>query len=452
MTLIDPGASFIDQLRPASFRGVPFGVLGSEAKFGRRLSVHEYPYRDKPWVEDLGRKTRPFSLTGFLVADSLVYGGGEVLAQRDAMAAAAEQSGSGILIHPTYGELTVSLETVSIVERWDTGRYFDLQFSFIESGDRVFPSPETDTGAQLDAAADGLDDAAADDYDAGLIGFLEDGAAVIDAVVETVGFWYVVIRHAVSDATRVFNLVCRLSGSYGRYYGGASRGVFNTVSYPVSTVSALIAEGAAAVAVVDAAAVALSASFGAFRAGATARVSAAAHVLVSAMLACFTNPADAVRVIVGLCARAATRPVSATPMGASIAAAQAATNTLFRRTMVAALARACRQYQPASHDDAVSLMRRVVAVMDAEIVIAGDHGDDASFAALRRLRAAVIADLQARGASLSMIEEFTFASAMPSAALAWRLYGKSGREPGLVQQVDPIHPLFMPPIFKALAR
>ena len=47
-----------EDLRPASFRGVSFQVDVASLSAGRRVQVHEYPQRDQPWVEDLGRATR----------------------------------------------------------------------------------------------------------------------------------------------------------------------------------------------------------------------------------------------------------------------------------------------------------------------------------------------------------------------------------------------------------
>jgi len=64
--------SYWSQLRPASYRGVPFGVLGGSASFGRRNAVHEYPFRDTPWVEDLGMSARHVHVTGFLVGDDVI--------------------------------------------------------------------------------------------------------------------------------------------------------------------------------------------------------------------------------------------------------------------------------------------------------------------------------------------------------------------------------------------
>ena len=46
--------AFSDTLLPASWRGVPFHGLSGELRFGRRPVVHEYPFRDSVWVEDLG--------------------------------------------------------------------------------------------------------------------------------------------------------------------------------------------------------------------------------------------------------------------------------------------------------------------------------------------------------------------------------------------------------------
>ena len=66
--------SWFKQLNPASFRGVRFGVLGADGRFGRRLAEHDYPNRDKPYMEDMGRSARRINMVGFLVEDSLVYG------------------------------------------------------------------------------------------------------------------------------------------------------------------------------------------------------------------------------------------------------------------------------------------------------------------------------------------------------------------------------------------
>ena len=45
-----------ENLRPASFRGVAFEVGSHSESGGRRVELHEYPLRDAPYAEDLGKK------------------------------------------------------------------------------------------------------------------------------------------------------------------------------------------------------------------------------------------------------------------------------------------------------------------------------------------------------------------------------------------------------------
>ena len=47
-----------DALQPASWNGIPFAVRASQIRRGRRIVVHEHPFRADAWVEDLGRFSR----------------------------------------------------------------------------------------------------------------------------------------------------------------------------------------------------------------------------------------------------------------------------------------------------------------------------------------------------------------------------------------------------------
>jgi hypothetical protein len=53
-------SGFMGLLQTASFRGVPFKVLAARVKKGRRWAVHEYPYVDGGWPEDMGRMLRSY--------------------------------------------------------------------------------------------------------------------------------------------------------------------------------------------------------------------------------------------------------------------------------------------------------------------------------------------------------------------------------------------------------
>ncbi len=145
--------SWRDSLQSASFRGVPFSVDSDESTFGRRVQVHEYPARDKPWTEDLGRATRRISVNAYLIGD-------DYPARRDRLISAIETAGPGTLVHPYYGEMTGSIDgTVRVTHSDAEGRMCRIAFQFVESGELSFPVAGIATDKQLLTSVNGLDDA-----------------------------------------------------------------------------------------------------------------------------------------------------------------------------------------------------------------------------------------------------------------------------------------------------
>lgn len=134
--------SWRDGLRDASFRGVPFFVEGATTEFGRRTVVHEYPYGQRPGTEDLGRKVRRLRLDAFVL-------GANYMADRDRLRDALEQAGPGRLVHPYWGELQVSVETVSLRETDAEGGRAVFALSFVEHGDELTQAVRLDTAARL---------------------------------------------------------------------------------------------------------------------------------------------------------------------------------------------------------------------------------------------------------------------------------------------------------------
>lgn len=122
-----------DELRKASFKGVAFHVEDHEATYGRRLVTNEYPYRDEPYTEDMGRKARRWSITGYLI-------GQNYMAARDKLLDAVEAGGSGQLVHPYLGTKTVCVEEISCRETQRDGGYVELRLSCVEAGVKTFPS------------------------------------------------------------------------------------------------------------------------------------------------------------------------------------------------------------------------------------------------------------------------------------------------------------------------
>lgn len=132
-------------LRPASFRGVAFFVTADSMQFGRRVSIHEYPQRDKPFVEDLGKKARQYEIEAYVI-------GPNYMEQRDALISACERPGSGELIHPKYGSVyVVASGEGEVSESTDYGGMAKIRLSFIEAGERLEPTQSTDTVAKINS-------------------------------------------------------------------------------------------------------------------------------------------------------------------------------------------------------------------------------------------------------------------------------------------------------------
>jgi prophage DNA circulation protein len=149
------------RLRPASWRGVPFFVSEASGEVGRRYEFHEYPQRDQPWAEDLGRAQRKWSITGYVLGEGY-------MGTRDRLLAACEQPGPGKLVHPYLGELRVVCDRFRYTERDDEGRMCRFDLSFAEPGQSGLPSARRAAGAALQAAAGALQAAALSAF-AGLV-------------------------------------------------------------------------------------------------------------------------------------------------------------------------------------------------------------------------------------------------------------------------------------------
>lgn len=219
-------SDWTDQLQPASFRGIPFAVETIEGEHGRNLAIHVYPFRDESWAEDLGRKGRNFTIAGFLISDSLIYGGGSAIDQEQQMIAAAETQGPGVLVHPTQGEMTVSVLGFVSRGRADLGEVIEIQFRLYEAGLKQYPSGASSTTDATDDSADDLDSAAGDDFSDAATDDVANGSEVIDQAAATTQSFTGLVASLGQDATSLLNMTSRLPGNNGRYSNGANAGGF----------------------------------------------------------------------------------------------------------------------------------------------------------------------------------------------------------------------------------
>lgn len=424
-----------DTLLPASWRGLQFAVDANSLAVGRRLAVHEYPYRDEVWPEDLGRAPRRHSIQGFIVGD-------DVDARRRAWITAAETAGPGILIHPSLGSIQVTLLTFSSAERKERGRVVELQLEFIVAGLQLFPAISLATAATTLRAATGAIAGVAASYAATLAPALVYGVAVVEAVQAVLVPFGVLAASASGDAAQAATIAVNLAGNFGRY-GGTQ-----TAQTPSATVSNLLAAQTAARAAVAEAVAALP---DAAEVEAPVAVPAALEALLGAVRAVANDPPEQIRVAATLAAFAATAPSGGTGLGDARRAAAIATAALARRHVVITMAQAAAAALPGSYDEAVALRDQVTAALDAEITAAGDLGEDDAYFALRDLRTAVAADLTARAANLARLRVFTFGAPLPALVLGQMIYRDGARGDDLARRADPPHPAFMPVRFRALA-
>jgi prophage DNA circulation protein len=120
--------AFRDQLLPASLDGVPFDFKDTGNTLGRRTVTYEFPDRDEPFVEDLGRRARRFSIDAIVLEPNY-------FAKRDALIEVLERGGVHTLVHPYRGTLPVRIDAaVDMRETIADGGMASFRLVFVEAG------------------------------------------------------------------------------------------------------------------------------------------------------------------------------------------------------------------------------------------------------------------------------------------------------------------------------
>lgn len=387
--------SWRDRLREASFRGVRFHVLSGDVQFGRRTVLHEFPLRDKPFVEDMGRRAR-------LVNVEAVILGPDYMTGRDALIAAAEQPGGGKLVHPTHGELQVTLtEPLRISETTAEGGICRIAMTFVEAGEVLYPSASIDTGTQLTTAADKasstLGESFADRFD------LDDLPAFARSSA---------LATLTSALDRVQGVVQRIRGLSG------GRAVFDALLGDLRSQTASL-----------------------FHAPATLALRVIALVGQARTLAGSGSAGQrAMLAIAGVGGTLPTIPLI-TPTRRRQADNQAALVELVDAVVSIEAARACAVTPFVSYEQAIAARDLVLASIDA---VRDASPSDALYAALTDLRVTLVRDVAARGADLARQGVYTPAATLPALVLSYALYGDVAHEADLVARNAIAHPGFVP--------
>ncbi len=443
-----------DHLHAASFRGVPFAVTTGDGEFGRRQAVHEYPFRDSVWVEDLGRSTRRLTLRGFIIQSSLIYTAGDVMTQRDSLVVACETAGPGTLIHPTLGELTVSIPAGGLkITEGPAGRVFEFTLTVIESGLKVFALTDSASATStVNTSYLSLVSKTAARFISEVSGDLRTVTQAIKTLKSTAKFWGSMVTNITDQATNLSNTLKSTFGStrYGRYndgsVGGSASGTTGATDNTPDTAgyAALVAQKMAQSVEnhqeIDSATLALQS------ATSVTDYSACIQLIVDAINNDIASMADLIRAWESLSDFADTTYRPATT-DSEIAAAM---RLYFTALAAGAMANAAALYSPSSYDDAMNVLARVMAVIDAVSLSVADAGYDEVYSELQVLRLATVYTLQSAGADLARIKTVAFNTPLPTLTIANRLYQDASRAESLMKMANPIHPAFMPTTFKAL--
>jgi prophage DNA circulation protein len=142
-----------DSLVMASFRSVEFHVEMGSMSSGRRTVVFEYPKRDLPYSEDMGRSARRWQFTAYLLlGDKGIKN--NLMRQRDDLIIALEKELAGLLIHPDLGQEYVMCERYTYSEQRERGGYMAFDLQFVEAGVPVLSQSFMNSVQQMQQAAD----------------------------------------------------------------------------------------------------------------------------------------------------------------------------------------------------------------------------------------------------------------------------------------------------------
>lgn len=445
------GWQWQDYIHPASFRGVPFGVVSGEGVFGRRIAVHEYPYKDTVYVEDLGRSTRKFTIRGFLVHDSLLYSAPDVFTQRDSLISAAEQNSSATLVHPTLGELAVYITDggLQINEGIESERVFEFTLTCIEAGEKEFA---IQTGTVSDARSNWLKTlyVTAARYVAMVTSEVNSIAGIIDVGGGVIQSYANLAQSMVDSVTNLGNVMNSTFGNirYSRFnygaVGGAVSGVAGVTSNERDANTPNLVKEKISKSVTD-------------------RDTIEQSIDQTDDLGAVDDIPQRVQDLIGNIAN------STGSEKEKINTFEALTyfnnknfhrsgdaNTVVKHTVcmsvcmsASTMAYVALHYTPANLDEAQDILIRVSGCLERALLMCADLGNDECYKSLLEQRILFVGTYTKRFISLPSLALIRLNSPLPSLMLANRFYQDAGRNEELVQAAKPIHPAFMPIEFKA---
>ncbi|NKB37852.1 MAG: hypothetical protein GKR93_11900 [Gammaproteobacteria bacterium] len=384
--------SWKDKYQAGKFRNASFVTRRSDFGGGRRLAVHEYPLRDKPYVEDLGRRAKRFTL------DLLVIGK-DYMVVRDALISALDGKGPGTLQHPYYGGIRVSVEDYRVSESTSEGGMATFSVTFVESGQNSSPASSTSTPSIVKSSADG-------------------GLTTIESVFTSN---FTVEKRPEFISTAANSLLSDLSTKVVSLINDAPSVPSNITSY-LSQANSLSSNSASLI-----------------RAPAT--LANDITQLLRGVTGVFDDPLDALNVYRGLFTFGNTfaSVPSSTPTRVQQAANQTAIINITQQAGLIEAARVTSDIEFDSFRDARTLRDELDVEFERQMLTT----DDNSYSALQTVRVAMIDDIKVRGADLARIVGYEPAATLPALVIAHKLYNDASQDAAIVDRNSLRHPGFV---------
>ncbi len=414
------------KLREASFRGVPFFVEAGGLTAGRRLQVHEYPQRDNPYPEDMGRAARDITITAFLVGENALSDGERLLQ-------ALEASGAGTLVHPWMGQMQVVAQPSRMSQGRDSNGVVQIEFSFVEAGALAFPSGGISTSSISKLQGGLLQDASTKDF---LKTFGVDGypSFVSDDALTS-------LESSLDAAGGNFSYLPGFSGNLNSILADLG-GLVGIPSTLVTRVFSLFSGNEPKVVTPPASNRTLSTvvSSTAANTASTSAQTQASYRYINTLVAATSNPV--------LAAQPTPDPTLA-PSRQQVKNNANAVSAIARQALLVEAVKVSSTLPAHVFDDVIAVRNNLTSALDAETLTASDD----LYPVLTNTRVAVHKDLTRRAQDAARLRNIQLPDTTPSLALAYDLYEDAGRAQEIVDRNKVIHPGFTPPVeLRVLAR
>lgn len=384
-----------EKLVKSKFRNAEFFTARAEKTGGRKTVVHEYPLRDIPYAEDLGRKGHGFTIEAYVL-------GKDYMDARDALERELDKSGPGTLMHHFRGAIRVQVVEWSVSESTRDGGIAIFSITFTDPGVKDSPTITIDTQAQVDAKATlavaEVEQSFADRFKVrGYPAFVSDAATGL----LTSGY------DAILSAGKAISGVAGSIDNFSKDVSDAVSNISTAVNAPGELASS-----------------------------------------VTNMIATLDSISDSVegaiyryKTLFGYGEDLKTVPET-TPARKQQAANQSAITGLITKTAIIETARSSSQLDFDSLQNAVSFRDELAAQLDG--ILQDPNTTDTEYQAVAALYSAMITDINERGANWPRIAEYQPTVTVPALVIAHILYGDALMESDLVSRNNIAHPGFVP--------